>query len=377
MLYLDHAATSPIRPGVAEAMGPFMDDGFGNPSGIHAVSRRAKDAAEEARERVAAVLGCRPLEVVFTGGGTESDNLALKGTALAGGARGGVVTVTTEHEAVLESARFLARLGCDVTVIGVDALGRVDPQQVAAAVAEDTAVVSVMWANNETGVVQPVAEIARLIRETSPGTRIHTDAVQAVVSQDVTAVDVDLLTVAAHKLGGPKGVGVLVVREGIALEPVVHGGGQELGRRSGTHDVAGIVGMATALELAAADRARLREDVTAARARFESVLADKLGTVVVNAPLDDRLVQHSHVRIPGIRNETVLIRLDRAGVAASAGSACQSGATAASHVLTAMGMSEAEGRECLRFTFGWPTVPEDGERAAAAVVAAVGDGDMS
>lgn len=371
MLYVDHAATTPMRPEVAEAMRPFYSDTFGNPSGVHEISRRAKDALEEARERVAQILRCEPLEVVFTSGGTESDNLALKGAALAAGRRGGVVTVATEHEAVLQSAAFLSRIGCPVKILGVDRDGLVDPEAVAAAVDEETAVVSVMWANNETGVIQPVAEIAAAVRAVSDRVLVHSDAVQAAVSEEVTFDDVDLLTIAGHKFGGPKGVGVLVVRSGILLEPVLHGGGQELGRRSGTHNVAGAVGFATALELAVADRERFRRDVGEARRRFEERLISKRPDVVINAPEDRRLVQHSHVRIPGTRNETVLIRLDRAGVAASAGSACQSGASTPSHVLTAMGRTFEEARESLRFSFGWTTRPEDGDELADAVVAAV------
>ena len=371
MLYVDHAATTPMRPEVAEAMRPFYSDTFGNPSGVHEISRRAKDALEEARERVAQILRCEPLEVVFTSGGTESDNLALKGAALAAGRRGGVVTVATEHEAVLQSAAFLSRIGCPVKILGVDRDGLVDPEAVAAAVDEETAVVSVMWANNETGVIQPVAEIAAAVRAVSDRVLVHSDAVQAAVSEEVTFDDVDLLTIAGHKFGGPKGVGVLVVRSGTLLEPVLHGGGQELGRRSGTHNVAGAVGFATALELAVADRERFRRDVGEAGRRFGERLMSKRPDVVINAPEDRRLVQHSHVRIPGTRNETVLIRLDRAGVAASAGSACQSGASTPSHVLTAMGRTFEEARESLRFSFGWTTRPEDGDELADAVVAAV------
>ncbi|CAN5786860.1 cysteine desulfurase NifS [soil metagenome] len=371
MLYVDHAATTPLRPGVAAAMEPYWGETFGNPSGVHDVSRRAKGALEDARERVAAVLGCRPLEVVFTGGGTESDNLAVKGAALAGGRRGSVVTVATEHEAVLESAGFLARFGCDVTVVGGDLVVRVNPAEVVAAVTADTAVVSVMWANNETGVIQPVREIAAAVRAVNPATLVHTDAVQALASEDVTAAEVDLLTIAAHKVGGPKGVGVLVVKEGVLLEPVTHGGGQELGRRSGTHAVAATAGMAVAVEQAAGDRLRFRADVGEARRRFEQGVRATVDGIEVNAPLDSRLLQHSHVRIPGIRNETVLIRLDRAGVAASAGSACQSGASSPSHVLSAMGMTAEEGRECLRFSFGWTTRPDDGDQLAKALLDAI------
>lgn len=368
MLYLDHAATSPLRPEVAEAMAPYGADVFGNPSGSHAVSRRAKNALEEARERAAALLGCSPGEIVFTGGGTESDNLAVVGRALAGAPGiGGVVTVATEHDAVLEAAGFVARLGGRVRVVGVDRAGRVDPDDVAAAVDAGTAVVSVMTANNETGVLQPVREVAAALGGRVP---LHTDAVQAFVSEDVRldTLGVDLLTLASHKLGGPKGVGLLAVREGIALEPVVHGGGQELGRRSGTQNVMGIVGMVAAMEAAAGERERFRSDVGEARRRFEAGLG---GLAERTVPAEASLVQHSHLRFPGVRNETLLVRLDRVGLAASAASACQSGAADVSHVLTAMGMGAAEARECLRFSFGWTTRPSDGDAAAALVAEAL------
>jgi cysteine desulfurase len=374
MLYLDHAATTPVRPEAREAMAPLLDDVFGNPSGVHAVSRRAKDLLEDARERVGALLGAaHPLDVVFTGGGTESDNLGVAGRALAGGARGGVVTTSVEHEAVLETARYLGRLGCPVTVVGVDRSGRVSPEDVVAAIDGNTRVVSVMAANNETGVVQPVAEIAAAVRRASAEVVVHSDAVQAFVSREVglDALGVDMLTVSSHKVGGPKGVGTLVVRPGIDLEPVIHGGGQELGRRSGTHDVAGIVGMAAALEAASKDRDRFIQDVDGARSRFERRLTAELPGAIITAGDVDRLVQHSHFRIEGVDAETLLIRLDAIGVSAAAGSACHSGAIEVSHVLAAMGMSEPEARSSVRFTFGWTTRPEDGDAAAAAVVAAV------
>ena len=368
MLYLDHAATTPMRPGVWEAMTPYATDLFGNPSGSHGTSRRAKNDLEEARERVAAHLGCAPAEIVFTGGGTEADNLAVKGPALAAG-KGGVVTVATEHEAVLESAEFLRRLGHPVTVVGVDRFGRVDPAEVAAAVGPETAVVSVMAANNETGTLQPVAEVAAAVKAANPKVVVHTDAVQAfMLGVDVADLGVDLLTLAAHKFGGPKGVGVLYVRQGVALEPVLHGGGQEMGRRSGTVNVAGAVGMAAAMAAAADDRDRFAVDVAEARRRFEAAL---VGTAERTVPAEHTLVQHSHLRFPGVRNETLLVRLDRRGVAAAAGSACQSGATTPSHVLLAMGYTADEARECLRFTFGWTTRPEDGDAAAALVLDAL------
>jgi cysteine desulfurase len=369
-MYLDHAATTPMRPGVWEAMEPYAQDSFGNSSGSHATAQRAKNALEEARERAAQLLGAAPLEIVFTSGGTEADNLAVTGVALAGDRRGGVVTSAIEHEAVLESARFVARLGCPVTVVGVDRWGLIDPAAISEAVNEETAVVSVMAANNETGVIEPVAKLADAARSVQPSVAVHTDAVQAFISEEVTVelLRVDLLSLAAHKFGGPKGVGLLYVRDGVHLEPVLHGGGQELGRRSGTHNVMGAVGMVAAMEQTVADRERFRETVGAAREVFEKGLKTAFSELVLTAPADARLVQHTHVRIPGVRNETALVRLDQAGLAASAASACQSGAATVSHVLTAMGMTPDDARHCLRFTFGWPTRAEDGATAASLVV---------
>lgn len=366
MIYLDHAATTPLRPEAKAAMEPFLAGEFGNPSGAHAVSRRAKDALEEARERAASLLGCRPLEIVFTGGGTEADNLAVKGPALAGGERGGVVVSAVEHEAVLEPARFLHRWGCPLTVVPVDSTGRVDPDQVAAAVEAGTAVVSVMLANNETGVIQPVPEIAGAVHAAVPTVAVHTDAVQAFASEEVRVdrLGVDLLTLAAHKVGGPKGVGLLYVRDGIRLEPVLHGGGQELGRRSGTHDVMGVVGMVAAMEAATVDRDRFRHDVASARRGLEAGLA---GLAERTVPAELTLVQHAHLRFPQMTAETLLVLLDRMGVAASAGSACSSGAVTVSHVLTAMGVDPERARRSVRFSLGWTTRPEDGSAAASLI----------
>jgi cysteine desulfurase len=375
MLYLDHAATTPMRPQVWEAMEPHAGEIYGNASGSHGAARLAKNALEEAREQAASLLGAQPLEIVFTGGGTEADNLAVQGAALAGGRRGGVVTTAVEHEAILETAAFLENLGCHVDRIGVDATGMVDPDEVAAATSGDTAIVSVMTANNETGVVQPVRKISETVKARQPGTAVHTDAVQAFISQDVNVGDlgIDMLSLAAHKFGGPKGVGLLYVRSGVGIEPVLHGGGQELGRRSGTHNVMGAVGMAKAMELTASDRERFVVEVAEARSRFESSLARAIPDLQVTGPRDGRLVQHSHVRIPGVRNETLLVRLDQHGLAVSAGSSCQSGAATVSHVLAAMGFDDESARQCLRVSFGWTTTPADGDTAAAIVAEAVGD----
>jgi len=368
MLYVDHAATSPMRPEVWEAMAPFAGEKFGNASGLHGIARQAKNALEEAREEAAALLGAAPMEIVFTSGGTESDNLAVKGAALVGGRRGGVVTTAIEHEAVLESAEFLSRFGCPVQWVQPSAGGVVSVDDVLAAVSSDTTVVSVMSANNETGIRQPVAELAGRM----DGPLLHTDAVQAFASDDrhVGDLGVDLLSLAAHKFGGPKGVGLLYVRSGTNLEPVQHGGGQELGRRSGTHNAMGAVGMATAMRSAASQRANFCEQVRAERDSFESKVV-KAGGVATGADVA-RLPQHAHVRLPDTTNETVLIRLDTAGVAAAAGSACQSGAVSVSHVLAAMGWDAEMAGGALRFTFGWTTEPGDGARAADALLAAWG-----
>jgi cysteine desulfurase len=366
MIYLDHAATTPMRPEVWEAMAPYATDVFGNASGSHGVARRAKNALEEARERVAAVIGARPSEIVFTSGGTESDNLAIKGRAGCGGA---IVTTAVEHEAVLGAADHCARHGSPLVLVGVDRSGRVSPDEVAAAMSPNTGVVSVMAVNNETGVIQPVRGIADAVAGRAP---VHTDAVQAFATMDLAVDDlgVDLLSLSGHKFGGPKGTGVLYVREGVGLEAVTHGGGQELGRRSGTSNVMGAVGLACAMELAAGDRQRVREVGGAARDAFVAVILDA-GVGETTVDIDATITSHAHVRFPGVRNETLLIRLDRLGVAVSVGSACASGAATVSHVLTAMGVPPESARESLRFSFGWTSSVEDGTAAAGLVLEAL------
>lgn len=368
MIYLDHAATTPMRPEVWEAMAPYADDRFGNPSGVHGVSRVAKNALEDAREEIAALIGAAPMEVVFTSGGTESDNLAVKGAVFNSSARRGLVTSAIEHEAILETAHFLARLGYPVEIVGVDGEARVDPLEIGDAVGSDTAVVSVMMVNNETGTVQDVAAISAEVKSANPEALIHTDAVQAFgcESVDVGELGVDLLTISAHKFGGPKGSGILYVRDGAGLEPVIHGGGQELGRRSGTQDVASAVGIATAARLASADRSRFVAETSAIRDHMEERLIS-LGNVVVNTPEKGSSGHHLNVRFPGVRNETLLMLLDQRGVAASAGSACQSGAAEVSHVLEAMGLTPEQARESVRFTFGWTSTLDDADKAVDVV----------
>jgi cysteine desulfurase len=246
----------------------------------------------------------------------------------------------------------------------------VDPDQVAASIGPETAVVSVMLVNNETGSINDLARIGAAVREREPGVLVHTDAVQAFGCLDlsVDVAGVDLMTITGHKFGGPKGAGLLWVREGTRLEPLLHGGGQELGRRSGTHDVAGAVGLATAMELAVADRARFRTEVSAIRDRFERKLIDALPGAVVNTPDEGRSPHHLNIRFPGVRNETLLMRLDQAGVSASAGSACQSGAATVSHVLEAMGLSPEQARESVRFSFGWTSTLDEADEAARIVI---------
>ena len=369
MLYLDHAATTPLRPEAWAAMESFREN-FGNPSGIHGISREAKNAMEEAREQAADLIGAaRPDEIVFTGGGSEADNLALKGAWQAADGSS-VVISAVEHKAVLESARYIELLGGTVAVVGVNQEGVVDPAALAAAAQESPAVVSVMLANNETGAMQPVPEIVQAIKTVSPESLIHTDAVQAFISEPVSVRDlgVDMLSLAAHKFGGPKGVGLLYVRDGVELEPLVHGGSQERGRRAGTQNPMGIVGMVTAMAETDSDRGRFRETVAAARDRFEETLRRAIPGLRINGPASNRLVQHSHLGFPGKNSETLLIRFDQAGLAAAAGSACQSGAVEVSHVLAAMGFTETEAAEAVRFTFGWTTASGDADLAAKIVV---------
>ncbi len=375
MIYLDHAATTPLRPEAREAMAPFHGDLFGNPSGAHGIARRAKNALEAAREEAAELLGAEhPLDVVFTSGATEADNLAVVGAALAGGRRGGVVASAVEHEAVLEAARFAGRLGCPVEIVGVDDRGVADPEATAAACGPDTAVVALMAANNETGARQPVAKVAHAVRAQAPQALVHCDAVQSFVTEDVTvpALGADLVALSAHKFGGPQGTGLLYVRPGTDLEPVLHGGGQELGRRSGTHNVAGVVGMVAAMRATVADRTGFRERIGEARRRFEDRVRRAAPDAAFTLDPADRLVQHSHLRFPGVRADTMLVRLDAVGLAASAGSACSSGAMETSHVLAAMGIPAGDAAECLRFTFGWDHRPESGDAAGEIVAAVIG-----
>jgi len=367
LAYLDHAATTPLRPEALEAMLPYLTDRFGNPSGSHAVSRVARRAVDEARDTVAECLGCEPGEVVFTSGGTESDNLALAGVQRHRG--GTVVCAATEHHAVLHA---VTALGGRVVAVGGD--GVIDLDALAAAVGDDTAVVSVMLANNEVGTVQPLAEVAALVRRLAPGAVVHTDAVQAFAWLDVAtlAAPAELVAVSAHKFGGPKGVGALVVRSGVVLDPLFHGGGQERERRSGTHNVAGIVGMAAAMRATVEGREATVARVGALRDRLADGLLAAVPGAVETGPRAGRVAGSCHLRFPGVESEALLVLLDDAGVCASAGSACASGAMEPSHVLAAMGVPRPEARSSLRLSLGPTTTDDEVDLALKVVPEAVG-----
>ncbi len=372
-IYLDHAATTTPRPTALAAMRRAAETMHGNASGIHGAARRARNALEEAREQAAHLIGAtRPDEIVFTSGGTESDNQAIIGTALASRRRR-VVVSAIEHKAVLESARSLERFGFTVETIPVDQRGVVAPESVSAMVGADTAVVSVMAANNEVGTIQPIAEIAEALRSLDPDISFHTDAVQFFVGcdLDVAGLGVDLASLAAHKFGGPTGIGLLYVATGTRLEPLLVGGGQEAGRRPGTSNVSGAVGMVAAMQEVVSERDRFGERIGTERDSFEATLRAADPSISVTTRGANRLVHFSHVRVPGVSAETLLIRLDQVGVFAAAGSSCQSGAVEPSHVLSAMGIGDDAAGEYVRFTFGWDTEPGTGNRAARVVLATV------
>lgn len=360
-IYLDYAATTPLRPEVRAAMEPFLSaDAFGNPSSLHADGQRAKRALDTARDTLAAALGCTFAEVTFTGGGTESDNAALVGVMLANRARGDhFITTQIEHEAVGETARFLETLGFRATYLPVDPEGRVSPDAVADALTDRTVLVSVIHASNEVGTIQPLREIADLVHANN--TLLHSDAVQTFGQLPVTidALGVDLLTVSAHKIYGPKGAGALYVRGGTAIEPLLHGGGQERERRSGTENVAAIAGFGEAVRLLLPERDAEAARLSALRDFLLTSLRAALPGIVLNGPEGEgRLPNNLNLSLPSLDAETLLLALDRAGVSASSGSACASGSIEPSHVLTAMGLPEDRIKSALRLTLGRGTTQE-------------------
>ena len=355
-IYLDYAATTPLRLEARAAMEPFLGaDGFGNPSSQHADGQRAKRALDAARDTLAQALGGQFSEITFTSGGTEADNAALVGVLLARGPGSHLVTTTIEHEAISETAHFLEKLGFGVTFVPVDEAGRVAPQAIADALTERTALVSVMHANNEVGTVQPLREIADIVH--AHGAYLHTDAVQTFGQMPVTAKDsgADLITVSAHKIYGPKGAGALYVRSGVPIEPLLHGGGQERGRRGGTENVAAIAGFGEAVRLMLPEREAEAARLTCLRDMFLAALHRRCTGLVLNGHPTERLPNNLNVSFPGLDAETLLLVLDRAGVSASSGSACTSGSIEPSHVLMAMGLPDDRVRSAVRLTLGHGT----------------------
>lgn len=377
LVYLDHAATTPTRPVVVEAMLPFLTDVYGNPSGGHGVARAAKTALEAAREQLAADLGAGADEVVFTSGGTEADGLALKGAAHAARdadpGRDGVVVSAFEHKAVLASAARLSADGFRVTYVPVDRAGLVGLHGLADALDERTAVVSVMSVNNEVGTVQPLSDVAQIVRERAPRAALHTDAVQAAPWRDVAALTApaDLVTISAHKLGGPKGMGALVVRRDTRIRAVADGGGQERGLRSGTVDVAGAVGFAAALHEATTTRGAEVARVSVLRDRLARGVLERCRGAWCNGDRARKVAGNLNVGFPGVDAQTLLVVLDTLGVCASAGSSCSSGAIEPSHVLLAMGLSPEHARASIRLTLGWSSTDADVDAALDAIPDAV------
>jgi cysteine desulfurase len=373
MAYLDHAATTPMRPEAVEAMLPFLTARFGNPSGAHATSRAARRALDGAREELADVLGCEESEVVFTSGGTEADNLAVLGTVA--GRPGTVLVSAVEHRAVLAPARVVgAHLGPVAADGTIDLAALAALCEGAAERGRPVTLVSVMLVNSETGVIEPVAGVIRTASQHAPDALVHTDAVQALAWLDVAllAEGCDLVSVSAHKFGGPKGVGALVVRERAApiLRPVLHGGGQERELRPGTQNVAGAVAMATAARLAVSERAATVERVAALRDRLADGLVASVGAIEPSSR-ELRVAGSCHLRFPGVSAEEVLLLADREGVAGSTGSACASGAREPSHVLLAMGWDEHAAREAVRFSLGATTTADEVDQALDVVTRAV------
>ncbi len=359
-VYMDHAATTPVHPEVVETMLPFLRERFGNPSSIYREGREARKALEAARSRVAQALGADPSEIFFTSGGTEADNLAIIGTVRANRDRGNhVVTTNIEHHAVLEPCHYLEKEGFKVTYLPVDGRGFVDPEQVREAVTPATILVSVMHANNEVGTVQPLAEISAVCREA--GIYLHSDAVQTMgaLDVDVDRLGVDMLSISAHKLYGPKGTGCLYVRRGVNIEGIMLGGGQERGMRSGTENVAGIVGLGKAMELAAREWRERSEQVRPLRDRLIEGILVRIPYSELNGGREKRLPNNVNVRFRFIEGEAICLKLDLLGVAASTGSACSSVSGEASHVLLALGVPQEEAHGSLRLTLGRENTAED------------------
>lgn len=361
-IYLDHAATTPVRPEVRQAMQPFLSERFGNPSSMHRWGQEARAQLEGARARLARVIGAAPSEIVFTRGGTEADNLAVLGLTRADPRRA-LVCSAIEHRAVLAAARRAELEGAELHLLPADGDGVVDASMLPSLLRSAPSAVSLMWVNNEVGTVQPVTEVAEACA--AEGVPFHTDAIQALgkVPVRVDGFPVSLLSLSAHKVGGPKGTGALFVRKGVRLVPLVHGGGHERGLRAGTEDVAGAVGLALAAELAEKERVEQMARLGRLRDRLEEALRARVPDLWVNGSAAERVATISNLSVPGTSSESLLLSMDLEGLAVSSGSACSSGAVAPSHVLTAMGIPAELAGPSVRFSFGRETTADEVERA--------------
>ena len=359
-IYLDYAATTPADLAVVQAMIPFFHDAFGNPSAIYSYGQEAKSAVEKARSSVAILIGARDEEIVFTSGGTEADNFALKGVAFANQKKGNhIITSAIEHHAVLESCKFLGKMGFKITTLPVDKYGLIDPEQVKNAITDKTILISIMHANNEMGTIQPITEISKIAREA--GVYFHTDAVQTAghIPTDVNELGVDLLSMSAHKLYGPKGVGALYIRKGTKLMTFMHGGGQERGRRASTENVPGIVGFGKATELAAQEINSEAERITRLRDKLIAGILKQIERIHLNGHPVKRLPNNVNLSVEFVEGESMCLNMDMAGICISTGSACSSASLEASHVLLAMGLDPIQAHGSLRFTLGkWTTEEE-------------------
>jgi len=372
-IYLDHNATTPPSTAVIDRMSAVLREEFGNPSSVHHFGQRAKAVLDEARTQVATLLGADPSEIVFTGSGTEGDNIAIRGIAEALEATGRrhIITSSIEHEAVLNTVKALARHGWRTTLLPVDVSGIVSPDDLRGALADDTALVSVMHANNEIGTIQPIAELAALARERRAV--FHTDAVQTAgkVPIDVKALGVDLMTISAHKFYGPKGVGAMWIRRGVRLQSALTGGKQERGRRSGTENVAGIVGMGVAAREALSKMGAEQERLGALRDALESQILSRVPGTARNGSSEPRVANTTNISFDRIEAESLLIALDLEGIAVSTGSACSSGTLEPSHVLKAMGLPAHRTQNSIRFSLGGANTEQDVERVVAVLPAIV------
>jgi cysteine desulfurase len=359
-IYLDYAATTPVDPAVVQAMIPYFHDAFGNPSAIYSYGQEAKSAIEKARSSVASLIGARDEEIVFTSGGTEADNFALKGVAFANQKKGNhIITSSIEHHAVLESCKFLAKMGFKITYLPVDHFGLVNPDAVKKAITDKTILISIMHANNEIGTIQPIAEISKIAREAD--VYLHTDAVQTAghIPTDVNELGVDLLSMSAHKLYGPKGVGALYIRKGTKLMTFMHGGGQERGRRASTENVPGIVGFGKAAELVQPELNKEMERVAGLRDKLIAGILKQVDHIHLNGHPVKRLPNNVNISVEFVEGESMCLNMDMAGICASTGSACSSASLEASHVLLAMGLDPVQAHGSLRFTLGkWTTNEE-------------------